>query len=344
MAAVRVGFPRELIFQKTMKILVSVLLIAGACFSLGLILLIFSLSVWVTKPLASLRDSAQAIASGNLAARAAVKTKDEVGELTRSFNSMVHQLKERMQMKAAMNLAMEVQQSLLPQKMPEVDKLDIAARSIYCDETGGDFFDFLEICCQDSNQIGIAVGDVSGHGISAALLMASVRAFFRSRVRQPGSVAEIVSDVNHLVAKDTDETGHFMTLFYTEIAPKEKLLRWVRAGHDPALYYDPATDKFEELRGNGIALGIDSKIKYEENSINGISNGQILMLRTDGLWESQNEKGEMFGKERLKTLLRQHAHLTAEEILASIINSVKEFQQSMKQEDDVTFVIVKIEN
>ena len=143
---------------------------------------------------------------------------------------------------------------------------------------------------------------------------------------------------------DTDETGHFMTLFYVEISPGEKTLHWVRAGHDPALYYDPATDQFEELRGNGMALGIDSQLKYEKNEIKGLSNGQIIMLGTDGLWETQNEKGEMFGKERLQTLLRHHARLTAEEILASIIHTVKKFQQSMKQEDDITLVIVKIED
>ncbi len=311
---------------------------------LAIIALAFILSRSVTENISKLVAAARRVASGDFAARVHIKSRDEIGELGRTFNHMVPELEERVAMKQALDVAMEVQQNLLPKEIPQVNGLDIAGRSIYCDETGGDFYDFLQICCQPSDRIAIAVGDVSGHGISAALLMASVRAFFRSRVRQPGSVADIVSDVNHLVAEDTDETGHFMTLFYAEIAPGAKTLHWVRAGHDPALYYDPATDQFKELRGNGMALGIDKQIKYEENTINGLSHGQILMLGTDGLWESQNEKGEMFGKERLKTLLRQHARSTAEEILASIINSVKEFQQSVKQEDDVTLVIVKIVN
>lgn len=93
-----------------------------------------------------------------------------------------------------------------------------------------------------------------------------------------------------------------------------------------------------------MALGIDSRLKYEENAISGLTEGQILMLGTDGLWETQNEKGEMFGKERLKALIRQQAHSPAEVILSCIFESVKDFQQSMKQEDDMTIVIAKIED
>jgi sigma-B regulation protein RsbU (phosphoserine phosphatase) len=255
---------------------------------------------------------------------------------------MVPELEERVAMKQALDFAMEVQQNLLPKEVPQINGLDIAGRSIYCDETGGDFYDFLEICSQPSDRIAVAVGDVSGHGIPAALLMASVRAFFKSRVRQPGSVADIVSDVNHLIAEDTDETGHFMTLFYVEIAPDKKTLHWVRAGHDPALYYDPDTDKFEELRGNGMALGIDSQLKYEENTIDGLSNGQIIMLGTDGLWETQNETGEMFGKERLKALIKQNAHLSSEDMITSIIEGLLAFRKSIRQADDITLVVIKI--
>jgi sigma-B regulation protein RsbU (phosphoserine phosphatase) len=316
--------------------------------SAGFILLIVVLIRTVTGRTAAaihkVSKAAQRIAAGDYGVFLVARSRDEVGELIRSFNTMIQQLKERMEMKEAMNLAMEVQQNLLPKRIPQVEGLDIAARSIYCDETGGDLYDFLEIADRNHSCIGIAVGDVSGHGIPAALLMASVRAFFRSRVRQPGNIAEIVSDVNHLVAKDTDETGHFVTLFYAEISSGENKLSWVRAGHDAALCYDSASDHFEELRGNGIALGIDKNFKYEKNSINRLSPGQILMLGTDGLREAQNEKGEMFGIERLKTLIRQHARSTAEGILASMLHSVTKFQQSMKQEDDITLVIVKIED
>jgi sigma-B regulation protein RsbU (phosphoserine phosphatase) len=307
------------------------------------ICLAFILSRSVTENISRLVNAVRRVASGDFTARVQIKSRDEVGELGRTFNHMVPELEERVAMKQALDVAMEIQQNLLPKEIPRINGLDIAGKSIYCDETGGDFYDFLEICHQPSDRIAVAVGDVSGHGISAALLMASVRAFFRSRVRQPGSAADIVSDVNHLVAEDTDESGHFMTLFYAEIAPGEKTLRWVRAGHDPALYYDPATGQFQELRGNGMALGVDSQLKYEENAIDGLSDGQILMLGTDGLWETQNEKGEMFGKERLKPLIKQNAHLSSEEIIASIIEELKAFRKSIRQADDITLVVIKID-
>jgi sigma-B regulation protein RsbU (phosphoserine phosphatase) len=226
--------------------------------------------------------------------------------------------------------------------MPKIEGLDIAGRSIYCDETGGDLYDFLEVCCRNTEQIGVAVGDVSGHGISAALLMASVRAFLRSRVTQPGGLDAIVTDVNFLVAEDTHDSGHFMTLFYAAIDPSDRVLRWVRAGHDPALFYDSTADNFKELRGDGMALGVDSEAEYQENVIEGLTKGQILLMGTDGLWEAQNESGEMFGKERLKALVRKHAEDSSKDLINAIINSLRDFQGTVRPEDDVTLVVVKI--
>jgi sigma-B regulation protein RsbU (phosphoserine phosphatase) len=146
--------------------------------------------------------------------------------------------------------------------MPRVPGIDIAGQSIYCDETGGDYYDFLDVDRLNGYQLGIAVGDVSGHGIQAALLMATVRAFLKSRVKQGGSLTDVIADINRLVAEDASETGQFMTLFYAEIEPHGKALHWVRAGHDPALLYSPDGDTFEELKGKGIALGIDGGSKY----------------------------------------------------------------------------------
>jgi len=316
--------------------------IVGAGFILLIVVLIRVVTGRTVIAIKKVSEAAENVANGNYGRPLLVKTRDEVGELTRSFNSMVHQLKERMQMKAAMNLAMEVQQSLLPQKMPEVDKLDIAARSIYCDETGGDFYDFLEICCQDSNQIGIVVGDVSGHGIPSALLMATVRGFLRSRVTQPGSVAEIITDVNRLVTRDTGETGQFLTLFYAVFNPDEKTICWVRAGHDPALFYNPISNRFIEFDGVGMAVGLDGNFEYRENSFVGLKKGQILLIGTDGIWETQNMTGEMFGKRRLKAIIRREANTSSEKILQSIKDALEEFRGERKQEDDITLVVIKV--
>ena len=312
----------------------------------GFILLIIILIKFVTgRTVASIKEvshAAERIARGDFDQPLPVKTQDEVGELTRSFNTMMVQLEERIRIKQALDVAMEVQQNLLPLQAPQIRGLDIAARSIYCDETGGDFYDFLEIQRHSAPCLGIAVGDVSGHGVSAALLMATTRAFIKSKVTEPDSIAGSITSVNELLAQDTRDSGQFVTLFYTEISPGTKSLRWVRAGHDPAIFYDSRSDKFKELRGHGMALGIDPAFRYQESSVEKISAGNILVIATDGLWETQNQKGEMFGKQRLRTLVRQHAESSSDVILEAVINSIKKFQGSVTQEDDITLLVIKI--
>jgi len=314
----------------------------GAGFIFFIVVLIRVVTGRTVAAIKEVSQAAERVAGGDYGKLLTVKTQDEVGELIRSFNSMVQQLKERMEMKQAMNLAMEVQQNLLPRKMPLIKGLDIAARSIYCDETGGDLYDFLEVDDRNADRIGIAIGDVSGHGIPAALLMATVRAFLKSRAALPGGAAEVVSDVNRLLTQDTGETGQFMTLFYASIDAGKKELRWVRAGHDPAVLYNPDTGSFAELGGQGMALGVNGGYDYREGGIIDLSAGQILLIGTDGLWETHNPSDEMFGKNRLEAIIRRHAQASADTILESIIQAVQEFRASAKQEDDITLAVIKV--
>ena len=314
---------------------------SSAVFIVLILLLIRVVSGRTVSSIKDISRAAERIADGDFGKPLPVKTRDEVGELTRSFNTMMEQLEERMRIKQALDVAMEVQQNLLPLQMPQVPGLEVAGSSIYCDETGGDFYDFLQIRRQQVEHLGIAVGDVSGHGIPAALLMATIRAFIKSKVTQLDSLAESITSVNRLLARDTRDTGQFATLFYAEICPAEKVLRWVRAGHDPALLYDPGLDHFKELRGEGIALGIDAAGCYQENVVRKLSTGQILVIGTDGIWEARNSTGEMFGRKKLKDLVRKNAEYSSDAISAAIINSIKTFQGSAKQEDDITLLIVK---
>jgi sigma-B regulation protein RsbU (phosphoserine phosphatase) len=314
---------------------------SGAAFIVLILLLIRSVTGRTVSSIKDLSRAAGRIAGGDFGKPLPVRTRDEVGELTRSFNTMMLQLEERIRIKQALDVAMEVQQNLLPLKMPQVPGLDIAGRSIYCDETGGDFYDFLPIRRQHADRLGVAVGDVSGHGVSAALLMATIRAFIKSRVAQLDNIAESIASVNRLMTEDTRDTGQFVTLFYAEISPAEKILRWVRAGHDPALFYDPGLDEFKELKGRGVALGIDPVGNYQENAVRKLSRGQIFAIGTDGIWEARNPKGEMFGRERLKDLIRKNAASSSDGISASIIDSIKAFQGSARQEDDITLLVIK---
>ncbi len=315
--------------------------ISGAIFILLVLFLIRSV---LGRTVAAIKDVSKAagrVARGDFGDLLPVKSHDEVGELTRSFNSMVCQLEERSQMKEALDLAMEVQQNLLPQQNLKLGNLDIAGESIYCDETGGDYYDFLIFPQNGQKKVGVAVGDVVGHGISAALLMTTVRALLRSRISQPGSLSQMVNDVNRLLCKDTAQSGNFMSLFLMLMDTDAKEIVWVRAGHDPAIIYDPATDSFDELRGEGMVLGVDNQWSYQENCRAGLNGGQIILTGTDGIWESENPAAETFGKDRLRQTIRQNCHGSAEEILQAITDALKAFRQTAIQIDDITLVVVK---
>ena len=172
--------------------------------------------------------------------------------------------------------------------------------------------------------------------------MATVRAFLRCRVTQPGDIAEIITDVNRLLSLDTQDTAQFMTLFYLQISHTANKMSWIRAGHDPALLYDPSEDSFVELRGFGIALGVDEAYEYKASTRTELSPGQIILVGTDGIWETRNASGELYGKARLKQLIRRSAAFSAGEIIAAVTEALKKFRGPVSQEDDVTLVVIKI--
>jgi sigma-B regulation protein RsbU (phosphoserine phosphatase) len=317
-------------------------ILCGAAIIALVLFLIRSVTGKSVAAIRKISSAAEGIAGGRLDVELPVGSADEIGELTRSFNAMTHQLKEREQLKQAMNLAMEVQQNFLPRKTLRFDGLEIAGRSIYCDETGGDYYDFIQFPEWPSGSIGIAVGDVVGHGISAALLMATTRALLRSRAARPGSLAEIISDTNRHLSIDNKDSGNFVTLFYALIDSKQRSIRWVRAGHDPAILYDPLSDTFQELQGKGIALGVDEQAMFLEDQIVGFVDGQILLIGTDGVWEAENKDGQRFGKENLIRVIKQCRHDTAERILENVEKAIDRFRQGQRIQDDITMVVVRL--
>jgi sigma-B regulation protein RsbU (phosphoserine phosphatase) len=240
-------------------------------------------------------------------------------------------------------LAREVQRSLLPLENPNISGLDIAGTSIYCDETGGDYYDYyLKTDEPGVGRINMVVGDISGHGLASALLMTSARALLRQRTAQSGSIADIVTDVNRELTIDMAESGNFMTLFYLTIDFQGRKIQWVRAGHDPAIFYDPATDTFDELKGNGLALGAVKSWKYEENEKTDLAEGQIIFIGTDGIWETKNTRGQMFGKDPIFDIIRHNAKARAEDIVNAVISALNRFRGGLSPEDDVTLMVMKI--
>jgi sigma-B regulation protein RsbU (phosphoserine phosphatase) len=317
-------------------------IMVGSLFVLLILLLIRLVTGRTVSSIKDVSSAAESIAQGDYSAFLPVKTVDEVGQLRQNFNIMASQLQERMRLKQELNLAMEVQQSLLPQRAPQIEGFDIVGKSIYCDETGGDYYDFIEFSELGQGHIGVAVGDVAGHGIAPALLMTTVRAFLRSRVlTHPEDLADAITEVNRLLCIDTAETGNFMTLFFMLIDSGKGKVRWVRAGHEPAIVYNPSTDSFEELHGNGIALGVDETWSFEEEIRELWSDSQIVLIGTDGIWETENPQGESFGKKRLREIIRRHKNKSSEEVVQAITDALADHRQTAPQQDDVTMVVIK---
>ena len=310
-----------------------------ALFLVGIVA--FFTSRFNTTHILTVVDAWNRLAKGDFSVRLKPRMRDERDQLVHAFNDIVPKIEEHMRMSYALGLAQEVQQSLLPQSDPSLAGFDIAGASIYCDETGGDYYDFIETNRDGRAGLAVVVGDVSGHGVSSALLMATARALIMLRSSMPGEAAGIINDVNRYLSLDTAQTGNFMTFFYCELTERETEVQWVRAGHDPALVYDPSTDAFDELKGQGVPLGLD--ISFEYDSFHRRTEpGQIIMIGTDGIWEMHNQAGEMFGKKALMEIIRNNHTASARQILDTVTETLEQFRGDEAPEDDITMVLIKV--
>jgi sigma-B regulation protein RsbU (phosphoserine phosphatase) len=295
-----------------------------------------------TRTLLRIADAAKKLSAGDFSVKLQMRTGDERDQVIQAFNEMGPKLEDHLRLHRSIDLAMKVQQKLLPAEDPVIPWLDVAGRSVYCDETGGDYYDYLGYTDNNSQEFTVVVGDVSGHGISSALLMASARAYLRQRISLTGSLAQMITDVNRQLAIDVADSNSFMTLFCLKVDQNPKSLTWVRAGHDPAILYDSKKDVFEELQGEGIPLGADGSWVYAQNTRSEVLKEQIIFIGTDGIWETLNPGGEMFGKKRVQGLIRQNASGRARDIVQAIFDDLNRFRRGKKFEDDVTLVVLKI--
>lgn len=296
-------------------------------------------SKFVSRPLLAIAEKARRLAGGDFSVRIDHRMGDERDVLIQSFNDMVPKLEEHVRLSRDMELAHEVQSLLLPPDNPSLPGFDIDGGIAYCDQTGGDYYDFIEVEGEDGSALGVVLGDVSGHGVPSALIMAEARGQINALSKASMTPAERLTTVNQFLAQDLDETGRFITMFYLRLRDNDASVRWVRAGHDPAVCYNPETDAFRELGGEGIPLGVLGEYRYEDNAAR-LESGEVVVLATDGVWEARCASGEMFGKERMLAIIRDNAHNCAEDIRIALMEAVAAFHAGTG-EDDVAVVVVK---
>ena len=279
------------------------------------------------------------VTGGDLSRLVPVVTQDEFGVIADRTNRMIFGLRHRFELMTALEMAKEVQENLLPQKPLGHDQLDMAGKSRYCDETGGDYYDWFHL---PNGCVGVLAADAADHGVGSALYMTGARAYIRARIKTYSGPARLLAGVNEFLEEDSRETGRFMTLFFAEIHVDARQLRWVRAGHEPGLFYDPATDAFIPLGGKGMALGLGEEAGLEESQRQGWTSGSLLVLATDGIKEAENSSGEMFGPDRLTQAIRNNAKKSAREIIDAVFDAVDEFSWGQNQADDYTLVVVRL--
>ncbi len=326
-----------IVFKRTLDHIVIVAII-----SISIILLVIVISLIVSKlvsrPIVQLTKATASIAVGNLDVEIDNCGADEIGELTRHFNDMVPKLKERLELQDSLEVAKQIQQCLLPSNDPTIDGWEITGKSMYCDATGGDYFDFISPP-RDKEHLRLVLGDVTGHGIASALMMATARSLLRGGVQCGDDPVQRLNDVNNSLVQDTP-LGWFMTFFCLEIKANQSEVHWISAGHDPAIVVD-VNGNVSELEGDDIPLGVTEDWAFTGKGPALIQSGSVIVLGTDGIWEARNEAGEMYGKERMIEVIARSRKEPVQEICNAIGAAVLEFCGNAPRTDDITMVVAR---
>lgn len=246
------------------------------------------------------------------------------------------------ELRHSLAVAREIQQHLLPLQAPAVPGLDVFARSLSCEEIGGDYYDFFLVPGTQGQRFGFTVGDVSGHGVGAALLMAMAKGVMHSEIQDCGlDLERILSGVNQRLLAIAQDSS-FMTLFFGLFDHGNRTLHWHSAGHGPVFWYQSRLDRVNELLPAVVPLGIILEENFVPPAPIVLDPGDILLVGTDGLWEARNPKGEMFETRRLRQLLATWSAKSARQIHDSILAKVDDFRGGEPPTDDVTLMVVKL--
>jgi serine phosphatase RsbU (regulator of sigma subunit) len=304
------------------------------------------------QPVSELTKGVQAISAGDWDYRIPIKRRNELGQLAATFNRMTGELKvateqalEQERIKKELQVAQQIQHMLLPKQTPEVKGFSFASLYRAAKEVGGDYYDFIQV---GEDNLGIAVADVCGKGVPAALLMSVARSILKSVAPNKLSPAEVVCDLNHLLLSDLSH-GLFITLFYAVVDIKKKTLTYTSAGHNPVLIWHSRSREFTTLTLEPpcLPLGLDNSSLFrslaKERKVL-LKPGDLVILYTDGVTEAMNTRGEPFRLEGLMDAIRsQQADLAADDILQGLDAELSRFCGEQSQSDDIAVVAMKVE-
>jgi len=319
-----------------------------------LVLLLGNAAVWFVvslfvKPLQKLSDGVRAIGEGMLDRRLDEGGPDEIDEIARTFNEITARFRKAQQniveqerLQKEMQVAQEIQQSLLPKEMPIAEGFEIGTLYRAAKEVGGDYYDFVWV---DDDTLGIVVADVSGKGVPGSLVMTMIRTALRMEARGNKSASDVVARMNSFVTDDMKK-GMFVTIFYVVLDSRHRVISYASAGHNPMILYRGDSDETYFLNPKGFPVGIDlGDRSLFEKSIGSesikLKQSDMLVIYTDGITEAMNKDGRLFGEERLLRTIKKYGNLPPQEFAKTLDEEVASFTGGEPQNDDITLVAIK---
>jgi phosphoserine phosphatase RsbU/P len=248
---------------------------------------------------------------------------------------------QRRKLERELELSQKVQKALLPQQIPDIQGLELAAYSQPARIVGGDYFDFFTF---RNGSPGFVIADVMGKGVAASLLMASLQASLRILVTEEESPAEVAKRLNQIFLHNINLTK-FVTIFLARYEPDSRILHYCNAGHNPPLLVrtESSSEPIRWLDSTSAAIGLVEDFKFESAQIH-LRPDDLILLYTDGVTEAMNSEEEEFGKERLEEIVLQNTSLSAREIVSALRRTVQQFTNGKPLDDDTTILAVKVQN
>jgi phosphoserine phosphatase RsbU/P len=302
----------------------------------------------ITRSVHSLSRGTERLRRGDFGHTIPVYSRDQLGELTDSFNMMsrgiedlLRESAEKERLEEELRIAREIQMSLLPQASVSMPGVQLAALCLPANEVGGDYYDLLRL---SETRLGVLVADVSGKGTSAALYMAELKGLVLSLSRMHESPARLLSEANRILASNLDSRS-FITMTYAVVDMTERTLRFARAGHNPLIHFEARTSRTRVLSPPGMGLGLDPGDRFDavlrEDHVPLVS-GDVFLFFTDGLSEAMNGRAELFGERRLRDVVEQGESLGPDELKERILAEIRGFVGEAAQHDDMTLVVLKV--
>ena len=310
---------------------------------------LYLLSRIFIKPFQKILEGVHAMSMGDFNTKIEVESQDEFGQLASIFNDMTGKIQESQKglmeqerIEKEMQVAQEIQHTLLPAQFPQIEGYEIGATYRAAKEVGGDYYDFFWV---DPTTMGIVVADVSGKGVPGSMVMTMIRTAMRLEARENRSASDVLSKVNQHVTADMKK-GMFVTMFYIILDSRNRSINFASAGHNPMILYRGKTKEVYFLKPKGFPVGIDlpeddmftknlalQRVSLEKND--------MLVIYTDGITEAMDPESNQFGEDRLIRVIKENSHLTPAEFVEKLNEAIAQFTRGAEQHDDITVVAIK---